>query len=156
MGAQRFPGKPLHPIAGVPLVVRVLRQALKSRLADVVLVATDDERIAAVAVGSQIDDLGDYRPGERAVREMRAASPLREAGFSKRDVRALSRRLGLPGSGREAAACLASRIPYGRGIDRAVLRRVERAEGLLRKRGFSSVRVRADGGVARIEVAPTR
>ena len=112
------------------------------------------ERIAAVAVGSQIDDLGDYRPGERAVREMRAASPLREAGFSKRDVRALSRRLGLPGSGREAAACLASRIPYGRGIDRAVLRRVERAEGLLRKRGFSSVRVRADGGVARIEVAP--
>ena len=48
MGAQRFPGKPLHPIAGVPLVVRVLRQALKSRRADAVLVATDDERIAAV------------------------------------------------------------------------------------------------------------
>lgn len=114
------------------------------------------ERISAVALGSQRDDLGDYRPGERAAREMRAVSPLREAGFTKRDIRLLSRRLGLPGWDREPAACLASRIPYGQPIDPAMLLRVERAEALLRGRGFRQVRVRADGGTARIEVDPVQ
>ncbi|MEI6633642.1 MAG: ATP-dependent sacrificial sulfur transferase LarE [Chlamydiota bacterium] len=114
------------------------------------------ERIARIALGSQRDDLGDYRPGERAAREMRAVSPLRDAGFTRRDVRALSRRLGLPGWDREPMACLASRVPYGQPIDRGILRRVERAEELLRARGFRRVRVRADGGTARIEVDPAQ
>ncbi|HQM53154.1 MAG: ATP-dependent sacrificial sulfur transferase LarE [Candidatus Aureabacteria bacterium] len=114
------------------------------------------EGIAAVALGSQRDDSRDYRPGERAAREMRALSPLRDAGFTRRDVRLLSRRLGLPGWDREPAACLASRIPYGRPIERAALRRVERAEELLRAEGFRRVRVRADGTAARIEVDPAQ
>lgn len=114
------------------------------------------EGIAHIALGSQRDDLGDYRPGERAAREMRAVSPLRDAGFTRRDVRSLSRRLGLPGWDREPMACLASRVPYGQPIDRATLRRVERAEELLRRRGFVFVRVRAHGGTARIEVDPAQ
>lgn len=114
------------------------------------------EGIAAVALGSQRDDLLDYRPGERAAREMRAVSPLSDAGLTRRDVRLLSRRLGLPGWDREPAACLASRIPYGQPIYNEALRRVERAEAWLRARGFGRVRVRLHGDTARIEVDPAQ
>ena len=110
------------------------------------------ERIAHVAVGSQTDDLKDYRPGERAVREMGAVSPLRRAFFTKRDVRQLSRQLGLPGWRREAMACLASRFPYGERISTGKLGRVAHAEAFLKCRGFRQVRVRSHGEMAGIEV----
>ncbi|MCX6339417.1 MAG: ATP-dependent sacrificial sulfur transferase LarE [Candidatus Aureabacteria bacterium] len=108
--------------------------------------------IAHVAIASHMDDLNDYRPGERAVSEMGAVSPLRLAGFTKKDVRRLSRQLGLPGWRREAMACLASRFPYGERIRVEKLRRVENAEAFLRGKGFRNVRVRYAGRGARIEV----
>jgi uncharacterized protein len=110
------------------------------------------EKIAHVAVASHMDDLGDYRPGERAVSEMGVVSPLMRARFTKDEVRHLSRRIGLPGWHREAMACLASRIPYGETIDEKKLERIARAELFLRNHGFRNVRVRHLGDSARIEV----
>ena len=102
--------------------------------------------------GSNTDDEGDYRPGMRALAELGVRSPLREAGFSKADVRALARELGLAAWSRPSAACLSSRIPYGERIDRERLRAIETAEELLHELGFAQVRVRVHGNVARIEV----
>jgi len=127
---------------------RALVEKLKKRAAR--------EGLARVAVAEQRDDLRDYRPGSRATREAGVVSPLSLAGFTKRDIRELSRRLGIPGWRREAMACLASRIPYGEKIDREKLARVERAEDFLRLRGFRQVRVRHHGDIARIEVDPSQ
>jgi uncharacterized protein len=110
------------------------------------------EGIRHVAVAGHTDDLKDYRPGEAAVCEAGAVSPLAGAGLTKHDVRELSRRLGIPGWRREAAACLASRVPYGERLDAEALRRIARAESLLRRLGFRQVRVRCQGMAARIEV----
>jgi uncharacterized protein len=110
--------------------------------------------IHTVLDGSNMDDLGDYRPGLRALAELEICSPLREAGLSKAEIRELSRRFGLSTWDKPAFACLASRIPYGERIDRQKLNRVERAEDLLREAGFRQLRVRSHGDIARIEVAP--
>jgi uncharacterized protein len=110
--------------------------------------------INTVLDGSNMDDLGDYRPGLAALAELEICSPLREAGLSKAEIRDLSRRFGLPTWDKPAFACLASRIPYGERIDREKLGRVERAEDLLREMGFRQIRVRSHGDIARIEVAP--
>lgn len=110
---------------------------------------------AAVIDGSQADDLLDWRPGLAALDEQGIMSPLKEAGLTKEDVRALSRRLGLPTADKPANACLASRFPYGESIDAEKLGRVGRAERVLREAGFATVRVRHHGDVARIEVPPT-
>jgi uncharacterized protein len=110
--------------------------------------------ISTVLDGSNLDDLGDYRPGLRALAELGICSPLREAEFSKAEIRELSRRFGLATWDKPAFACLASRIPYGERIDREKLSRVERAEDLLREAGFRQLRVRSHGDIARIEVAP--
>ena len=104
--------------------------------------------------GSNMDDLNDYRPGLRALAELRVCSPLREAGLNKAEIRELSKRFGLPTWDKPAFACLASRIPYGERIDRQKLSRVEKAEALLRAEGFVQFRVRSHGDIARIEVAP--
>lgn len=110
--------------------------------------------ISVVLDGSNTDDEGDYRPGMRALAELGIASPLRDAGLSKAEIRELSRRLGLPTSDKPAFACLASRIPYGERIDAKKLARIEKAEDYLRSLGFAQVRVRSHGDLARIEVAP--
>jgi uncharacterized protein len=110
--------------------------------------------ISAVLDGSNTDDEGDYRPGMRALAELGISSPLREAGLSKAEIRELSRRIGLPTADKPAFACLASRIPYGERIDAKKLARIEKAEDYLRSLGFSQVRVRSHGDLARIEVAP--
>ena len=110
---------------------------------------------AVVADGSNVDDQGDYRPGLRALAELGVASPLRDAGFTKADVRALSRELGLPTWDMPSAACLASRFAYGDSITREKLRRVEEAEEFLRGLGLVQLRVRVHGDageLARIEV----
>ncbi len=104
--------------------------------------------------GSHAEDALDYRPGLKALDERGIVSPLKEAGFTKEDIRALSRRLGLSTWDKPANACLASRLPYGESITTAKLERVGRAERVLREAGFGVVRVRHHGDVARIEVPP--
>jgi pyridinium-3,5-biscarboxylic acid mononucleotide sulfurtransferase len=107
---------------------------------------------ATVALGVNVDDLGDHRPGKRAAAEQGAVFPLVEAGFTKDDVRAWSRRLGLRTWDKPAAACLASRLPYGTPVTLGRLRAVDRAEAGLRALGFPALRVRHYGDLARIEV----
>jgi len=108
--------------------------------------------LAYVLDGSNIDDEGDYRPGHRAAARHGIRSPLREAGMTKEDIRALSRKRGLPTWNKPAMACLASRLPYGTPITQAALRQVEEAEDFLRSLGLSQLRVRHHGDIARIEV----
>lgn len=110
------------------------------------------EGLAHVAEGSNLDDEGDYRPGLVAVAEHRCASPLREAGFTKADIRALSKRLSLPTWDKQSFACLSSRLPYGEEITPEKLHMIDAAEQLLLDLGFSPVRVRVHGSLARIEV----
>jgi uncharacterized protein len=108
--------------------------------------------IPFVLDGTNVDDASDFRPGERALRELRVRSPLREADLGKRDIRALSRCLGLWTAAKPSLACLASRFPYGTRIEPQDVRRVEAAEEVLRKLGFDQVRVRHHGPIARVEV----
>ena len=111
-----------------------------------------EEGLKCVVEGSNLDDESDFRPGLRAVENLGVHSPLREARLTKSDVRALSRRLGLPTHDKPSFACLASRIPYGERITEEKLSRVEKAEALLRGMGLRQFRVRSHDGIARIEV----
>jgi uncharacterized protein len=108
---------------------------------------------ATVVLGVNVDDLGDHRPGQQAAASRGARFPLVASGFTKQDVREWSKRLGLRTWDKPAAACLASRIPYGTPVEIGTLRSVARAEAGLRMLGFSTVRVRHHGEVARVEVA---
>lgn len=107
---------------------------------------------AAVVLGVNLDDLGEHRPGQRAASEQGAAFPLVDAGYTKAQIRDESRRLGLRTWDKPAAACLASRVPYGTPVSVDVLGRVERAERALHSLGFRSLRVRHYGDTARLEV----
>jgi len=111
---------------------------------------------ATVVLGVNLDDLGDHRPGQRAAAEAGAVFPLVDAGFTKADVRDWSRRLGLRTWDKPAAACLASRLPYGTPVTLGRLSAVERAEAGLRRLGFPAVRVRHYGETARLEVPVDR
>lgn len=106
----------------------------------------------AVALGVNLDDLGDHRPGQDAAAARGAVFPLVEAGFTKADVRSASQKLGLRTWDKPAAPCLASRLPYGTAVSVELLGRVERAEAALRALGFRELRVRHLGDTARIEV----
>ncbi|MFZ9674280.1 MAG: ATP-dependent sacrificial sulfur transferase LarE [Ilumatobacteraceae bacterium] len=106
---------------------------------------------ATVVLGVNVDDLADHRPGQRAALEHGAVFPLVQAGFTKDDVRAASRLDGLRTWDKPAAACLASRVPYGTPVSIEILSRVDRAEGALHRLGFRQVRVRHYGDTARIE-----
>ncbi len=110
--------------------------------------------LEAVVEGSNMDDLGDHRPGRKALSEMGIRSPLMEAGLAKAEIRALSRVRELPVWDAPSAACLASRIPYGEPITPEKLLRIGRAESFLHTLGFNQLRVRDHGTVARVEVAP--
>ena len=107
---------------------------------------------AQVVLGVNVDDLGDYRPGQAAARDAGALFPLVEAGFTKADVRATSRSLGLRTWDKPAAACLASRVPYGTPVSLGTLNAVARAEAGLSALGFRAFRVRHYGDVARVEL----
>lgn len=107
-----------------------------------------------IANGTNRDDLGDHRPGLKAAEESRVISPLLEAGFSKAQVRALAHHLGLPNADKPAAACLASRIPYGTQVTPQRLTAIERAEDALYELGFRGFRVRHHETIARIELPP--
>jgi uncharacterized protein len=113
-----------------------------------------NQQFQYVAEGSNVDDDGDYRPGLQAVVELGVTSPLREAGLTKVEIRELSRQMGLPTWDKPSFACLASRFPYGETITREKLTMVDKAEQFLLERGFTQVRVRHHGAIARIEVLP--
>ncbi len=119
-----------------------------------IITAAAAHGITNVAEGSNMDDLGDYRPGMKAIEEMRILSPLREAGLYKAEIRQLSKEMGLPEWDKPAAACLASRFAYGETITREKLRMVDQAEAFLKEKGFRQSRVRVHGNIARIEVEP--
>jgi len=110
------------------------------------------DEAAVLALGVNVDDLADHRPGQAAARERGAVFPLVEAGFTKADVRDWSRRLGLQTWDKPAAACLASRLPYGTPVTLQRLSAVQRAEHGLRRLGYSELRVRHYDETARIEV----
>ena len=113
-----------------------------------------EEGIAAVLEGSNIDDNGDYRPGLQAVAELGILSPLRKGGFTKMDIRTLSKHFGLPTWNKQSFACLSSRFPYGDTINVEKLGMVDKAEQLLLDMGFTQLRVRIHGNLARIELPP--
>jgi uncharacterized protein len=104
-----------------------------------------------VVEASNIDDNGDYRPGLRAVEENNVKSPLRFAGFTKDEIRAASKELGLSTWNKQSFACLSSRFPYGEEITKEKLENIDRAEQLLLDMGFNQTRVRFHGNLARIE-----
>ena len=112
----------------------------------------DEYGIEYVAEGSNMDDLGDYRPGLRAVEELSVKSPLREVGLYKEDIRNISKALGLPTWSKPAYACLASRFVYGEEITEEKLHMIDQAEQFLIEHGFYQERVRIHGNIARIEV----
>ena len=109
---------------------------------------------SVLAEGSNLDDMGDYRPGLRALTELGIKSPLREAGLTKADIRALSKQMDLPTWAKPSFACLSTRIPYGDTITAEKLDMIGEAEALLFSLGFAQVRVRLHGKMARIEVLP--
>jgi uncharacterized protein len=113
-----------------------------------------EQGFAWVVDGGNLDDLGDYRPGMKALQELSAAvrSPMIEAGLTKADIRTLSKRLGLPTWNKQSAACLASRIPYGTLLTPQRLHQVEQAEVFLAPFVAGSLRVRYHDDIARIEV----
>ncbi len=130
----------------------------KHELFEKILAIAEENHLAAVVEGSNMDDNGDYRPGLRAVEELGIKSPLRAAKLTKQEIRELSKRLNLPTWDKQSFACLASRFVYGETISEERLGMVDRAEQLLLDMGFHQVRVRIHGEgeatMARIEVLP--
>jgi uncharacterized protein len=108
--------------------------------------------------GENMDDLGDVRPGAQAAAQFQVRAPLKEAGLTKAEIRALSAQLGLPTADKPQMACLSSRIPHGERVTPAKLTQIEQAEQHLRSLGFHDVRVRhhelSQGALARIEIGP--
>jgi uncharacterized protein len=112
------------------------------------------EGILFVCDGSNYEDLDDFRPGAKAAEELGVRSPLKEAGLVKDEIREISRWMGLPTWNKPSLACLSSRFPYNIEIDRDSLKQISLAEDYLRSKGFTQVRVRHHGQIARIEVEP--
>jgi uncharacterized protein len=109
---------------------------------------------AVIVYGVNLDDLGDYRPGQNAAQLHEVKAPLVEAGLTKAEIRELSRRAGLPTWDRPAAACLSSRIPYGTAVTPERIAQIEQGEEGLKALGFRQFRVRYHGELARIEIGP--
>ena len=125
----------------------------KSELYDKLGALAAERGFQVICDGTNADDLGDWRPGRQAARERGVRSPFVECSMTKRDIRELSRRAGLPTWDQPASACLSSRIPYGEVVTIEKLSAVDRAEQSLRQLGFRQVRVRHHGDIARIEIA---
>lgn len=126
----------------------------KTSLYEALQQVAEKEQINTLLNGTNLDDLGDHRPGLIAADNFAVRSPLVEAGFHKTDIRALANHLGLENANKPQSACLSSRFPYGTAIDEAKLAQVEGAEAVLASLGFIQYRVRHHGEVARIEVDP--
>lgn len=130
----------------------------KRRLFEQIISIAEENNIKYVADGSNMDDSGDYRPGMEAARELNIKSPLQYAGLYKKDIRELSRKIGLPIWNKPSIACLASRFAYGETISEEKLAMVDKAEQFLFDMGFRQLRVRIhgqeNGFTARIEIMP--
>lgn len=126
----------------------------KKKLFEELQGVAQEESISFIAEGSTLDDDKDYRPGKMAIQELGIRSPLKEALFTKKDVREWSRTLGLATWDKPSFACLASRFPYGEEITPEGLKMVDEAEGFLLGLGFKQVRVRHYQNLARIELLP--
>jgi len=125
----------------------------KSELYELAQAKASELGLAAIANGTNSDDLGDHRPGLEAARRAGVKSPLLDAGFDKADVRAAARELGLEAWDKPAAACLSSRIPYGTSVTPERLEQIGGVEAELKALGLRQVRVRYHDAIARIEVA---
>lgn len=123
----------------------------KKELFTKILEIAQKKGLEFVAEASNIDDNGDYRPGLLAVAELGIKSPLRETGFTKAEIRTISKELGLPTWNKQSFACLSSRFPYGEAITPDRLRKIDEAEQFLLDLGFHQVRVRFHGNLTRIE-----
>ncbi len=110
--------------------------------------------IEHIVYGVNVDDLSDYRPGQRAAKQHRVDAPLADAGLTKAEIRELSRRAGLPTWDRPASACLSSRIPYGTPVTIQNVKTVEAGEEQIKALGFRQFRVRFHGEMVRLEIAP--
>lgn len=128
----------------------ICKKSIFSRIIDV---AADNE-FSCVIEASNVNDSSDYRPGLKALRELDVMSPLVEAGFTKADIRAASKEMGLETWRKPALACLATRIPYGEELTPEKLEQISKGEQFLLSLGFESCRLRFHGGIARIEVPP--
>lgn len=126
----------------------------KSELYEKLSAKANADLLAIVADGTNADDLADHRPGRVAAAEKAVRSPLAEVGFTKEEIRAQSRELGLPSWDKPASPCLASRIAHGVPVTIERLSKVERGEELLRREGFREFRVRVHGDLVRLEIAP--
>lgn len=124
----------------------------KKALFEKILHLAVERKIFSVAHGGNLDDLADFRPGDKAMKELGIIAPLIDARLKKEDIRLLSGDLGLPTWDKPAQACLASRVPYGETITEKKLRMVESAEEFLTLKGFRQCRVRHHGTIARIEL----
>lgn len=113
-----------------------------------------EHECAVVMDGTNADDLLAYRPGLKALSELGVVSPLKEAGFTKADVRHLAEAYGISAAGKPSNSCLATRLPYGETLEARVLERIARGEEYLTELGFGTVRIRLHGPVARIEILP--
>lgn len=107
-----------------------------------------------VIEGSNLDDTGDYRPGRKALKELQVKSPLLDAGLTKKEIRDLSKKLGLSTWNKPTLSCLATRVSYNDQITAEKLEKIDLAEELMRKNGFVQFRVRDHNNLARIEIAP--
>jgi len=114
----------------------------------------DFQGYAVITNGTNVDDLGDFRPGLEAAKQYGVRSPLVEANLTKQDIRDLSKKMGLPTWDKPAQACLSSRIPYGTMVTVEALTRIAKAEHFLRSKGFKQLRVRHHDTIARIEIEP--
>ncbi|KAA1295271.1 MAG: ATP-dependent sacrificial sulfur transferase LarE [SAR202 cluster bacterium] len=115
----------------------------------------EEESFDSIVNGTNVDDLGDYRPGIEAAKQYGVRSPLVEAELTKDDIRALSRDMDLPTWDKPAQACLSSRIPYGTTVTVEALTKIAKAEQFLRSKGFKQLRVRHHETIARIEIEPS-
>ena len=127
----------------------------KKSVFSLLLKEAEAEGIQILVDGSNVDDLSDYRPGMKALKELEVKSPLVECGFSKDNIRTASEQLGLSTWQKPSLACLASRVPYDQKITREKLSIIEKAETYLRSLGLQQFRVRFHQELARIEVAPS-
>jgi uncharacterized protein len=125
----------------------------KDELFNVMNAFAEEHGFGAVAYGVNVDDQGDFRPGQKAARQHGVVAPLLSAGLTKADIRALAQMAGLRVWDKPASACLSSRIEYGREVTPEALLQVEKGEDALRTLGFRQFRVRHHGQIARIEIA---
>lgn len=174
-GSETYPGKEIREARALAKKLKVRHQVIhtheiqnpdfvqnpplrcyycKTELFSTLKRIAEQEGIAFVLDGQNVDDAGDFRPGAKAGREIGIRSPLKEAKLTKNDIRELSKIFGLPTWNKPSLACLASRFPYHTKIDIRSLKQVGAAEDDLRALGFGQLRVRHHGDIARVEITP--